>query len=146
MEKSRKMTAKACKMFVCLILIFGFLASGWFNSAQGALFNIQSASKVPGAGQMAEARGGIRIGLPQWHGQDFSTVPSGWISIPLKGLPTGWYPPRTYPLPRDLDRDFGQEEQQHQTKYDGTEKRGSAGNDVIIRRGDRQYLDENGNI
>ncbi|GEM_PF-5200017 len=103
--KSRKTAAITCKMFICLILIFGFLAGGWFNSAQGAFLGIKSATRLPATGQ-AEAGGGIRIGLPQWHGQDFSIVPSSWISIPLKELPVGWFPPKIYPLPRDLDRDF----------------------------------------
>src|SRR3989338_1129440 len=109
MRKGRKTEFKALKILVCFSLVFGFLAGGWFNSAQGAFLGIQSATKLPAAAQ-AETGGGIRIGLPQWHGQDFSIVPSGWVSIPLKELPVGWYPPKIYPLPRDLDRDFEQNE------------------------------------
>ena len=48
----------------------------------------------------------VSLNLPRWDGRDFSIVPQGRIELPTKELPVGWYPPKIYPLPRDLDRDF----------------------------------------
>lgn len=50
--------------------------------------------------------GPIIIGLPRWDGRDFAVVPRFSISGPFTTLPTGWIPPKTFPLPRELDRDF----------------------------------------
>jgi len=142
MKKAKKTQIHALHVLIIFSLAFGFLAGGWFNSA-GASLGIKSGTKIA-AGPSIQT-GPLAVGLPQWNGQDFSIVPSGWISIPLKELPVGWYPPKIYPLPRDLDRDFEQNEQHKQKKYYGTEKRGTGDYDVIIRQDNRQYKHENAN-
>jgi hypothetical protein len=96
---AKKKTAKHLAVF---LLAFGIFFSWGSSTATVRDFSLAS--------------GPILIGLPKWDGRDFSIIPDkGSIEIPLRELPTKPIKGETFPLPRDLDRDFGN--QDHGTRF-----------------------------